>query len=150
MKITIATFLLALFSAVAGFGYVQHLKREAAELRADQAEQQLVDAKRTIDQLHERETRLNALRQQAEAVQADLQRFLSNRETEIRRLQRENQELRDWADRPLPEPVARLRRRPALTGADAYRQHLSDAEPLHAAGGGTGDQRRPEPGGGTH
>lgn len=139
----------AFIVAAAGYAYLQRVERQAAEQRADQAAQQLADAKATIAQLHSREAQLEALRRQAAAAAADLERALSTRETEIRRLQRENEDLRHWAALSLPEPVARLRRRPALTGADAYRQYLSDAEPLHAAGGGTGDQRRPAPGGGT-
>ncbi|MEE9705701.1 Rz-like lysis system protein LysB [Aeromonas veronii] len=43
----------------------------------------------------------------------------------IKRLKRENAELKEWADRPLPDAVIRLLQRPAITGAADYQTHLS-------------------------
>lgn len=53
----------------------------------------------------------------------------------IKRLKRENAELRTWADSPLPDPVIRLLKRPAITGAADYQAHLSGPDPLPAAAG---------------
>lgn len=53
----------------------------------------------------------------------------------IKRLKRENAELRTWADRPLPDPVIRLLQRPAITSAADYQAHLSGPDPLPAASG---------------
>jgi len=132
------------FAALAGIAYVQHLRLEAADSRAAQAERQLLTAEDTIEQLRDSQQRIAELYREAATAQANLERAASRRESEIRRLQRENQKLREWADLPLPDDVIRMRQRPALIGADDYRQYLSDAEPLHAAGGEPGDQRRPE------
>lgn len=41
-----------------------------------------------------------------------------------------------WADQPLPAAARRLHQRPALTGADSYRQWLSDRHPLQPGSGG--------------
>lgn len=66
--------------------------------------------------------------------QDQLRQGLAKREQTIEALKRENEDLRNWADQPLPELARRLRERPALTGADAYRQWLSGRGALHPAG----------------
>lgn len=66
--------------------------------------------------------------------QDQLRQGLAKRELTIEALKRENAELRDWAGQPLPDAARRLRERPTLTGADAYRQWLSGRGALHSAG----------------
>ncbi|WP_346209284.1 Rz-like lysis system protein LysB [Aeromonas salmonicida] len=66
----------------------------------------------------------------------ELSMTAATRADTIKRLKRENAELKAWADRPLPDPVIRLLQRPALTGAADYQAHLSGPEPLPAAAGG--------------
>jgi len=70
--------------------------------------------------------------------QDQLRQGLANRERTIEALKRENSELRIWADQPLPDAARRLRGRPALTGADAYRQWLSGRGAVPPAGDATG------------
>ena len=68
-------------------------------------------------------------------TQQDLLRHgLAKREQTIEELKRENSQLRDWADQLLPDAARRLRERPALTGADAYRQWLSGRSAVPPAG----------------
>ena len=62
------------------------------------------------------------LRQQV----ASADQLLAQRNSQIKRLYRENETLRRWADTPLPDDIVRLRRRPAITGAANYRQWLSE------------------------
>ena len=69
--------------------------------------------------------------------QDQLRQGLANRERTIEALKRENTELRDWAAKPLPAAARRLRERPALAGADAYRQWLSGRSAVPSAGDGT-------------
>ncbi|EOD2632469.1 Rz-like lysis system protein LysB [Escherichia coli] len=59
----------------------------------------------------------------AEAEQTSV--LLRQRQRRIEELKRENEDLRHWADTPLPADIIRLRERPALTGGAAYRQWLS-------------------------
>lgn len=66
------------------------------------------------------------LRQQV----ASADQLLAQRNSQIKRLYRENATLRHWADTPLPDDIIRLRRRPALTGAADYRQWLSEGHGL--------------------
>lgn len=63
----------------------------------------------------------------------DLTITAATRADTIKRLKRENAELKEWADRPLPDPVIRLLQRPAITGAADYQAHLSGADPMPAA-----------------
>lgn len=62
---------------------------------------------------------------QLRSLHDQLRQGLARREQQIEVLKRENSALRDWAAQPLPDAARRLRERPALTGADAYRQWLS-------------------------
>lgn len=61
----------------------------------------------------------------------DLRRELDVRKQQIKELKRENAELRDWATAQLPVTARRLRQRPAITGAAAYRDWLSGRNALH-------------------
>lgn len=116
-------------------------RTNAAEARADLAEQQLAESlqreaqnKVVINALwanaRRQETQRRALAQQ----QTDLARTASNRLITIEELQRENATLRAWADTRLPDAVSWMRKRPAVTGAAAYHQSVRDAEPLHPPG----------------
>ena len=62
-------------------------------------------------------------------------RLLRDRQRTIEELKRENEDLRRWADSPLPDPVVRLRQRPALAGGESYREWLSQNHPLPAGPG---------------
>ena len=67
--------------------------------------------------------------------------LLAARTRTIERLKHENQKLRDWADTPLPDDIVRLRDRPALTGATAYRDWLSSSNSLPTASDSAAEQR---------
>ena len=69
----------------------------------------------------------------AEAEQTSTQ--LRQRQRRIEELKRENEDLRHWADTPLPADIIRLRKRPALTGGMAYRQWLSASDAVSAGSG---------------
>jgi LysB family phage lysis regulatory protein len=100
----------------------------------DEAGRNLATANSLRDTLQqERETQASL-----RAQQDQLRQGLANRERTIEALKRENSELRIWADQPLPDAARRLRERPALTGADAYRQWLSGRGAVPPAGDGTG------------
>nr|WP_289110952.1 Rz-like lysis system protein LysB [uncultured Halomonas sp.] len=114
-------------------------RTHAAEARAELAEQQLTQAHQREaqqqviinalwDNARRQETQRRALAQQ----QATLTRTAANRLATIEELHRENAELRAWAGSRLPDAVIRMRRRPAVTGADAYYQSVRDPQPLHA------------------
>ncbi|MFG0835496.1 Rz-like lysis system protein LysB [Aeromonas bivalvium] len=123
-------------SAATAQGQVSTLKTDlkAANDKATEAERREKTKDGAIDTL------TGELDAQATAA-ATLQRQLGDltitaatRADTIKRLKRENAELKEWADRPLPDPVVRLLQRPALTGAADYQAHLSGADPLPTAG----------------
>lgn len=58
--------------------------------------------------------------------------LLRQRQCRIEELKNENQALRQWADTLLPADISRLRERPALNGGAAYREWLSQSDPLPA------------------
>ena len=61
--------------------------------------------------------------------------LLRQRQRRIEELKRENEDLRRWADTPLPADIIRLRERPTLTGGAAYRQWLSAGDAVSAGSG---------------
>ncbi|EBJ8372316.1 LysB family phage lysis regulatory protein, partial [Salmonella enterica] len=67
------------------------------------------------------QTRLYAAAEQTTAL-------LRSRQRRIEELKRENENLRRWADTPLPADIIRLRERPALAGGAAYREWLSQSD----------------------
>ncbi|HBX2647328.1 TPA: LysB family phage lysis regulatory protein [Klebsiella pneumoniae] len=54
--------------------------------------------------------------------------LLRGRQRRIEDLKRENEDLRRWADAPLPADIIRMRERPALAGGAAYREWLSQGD----------------------
>lgn len=82
---------------------------------------------------------------QLERKQEDFRNALDQRTFDFEKLKNENPEIRSWADTLLPDPVARLRERPALTGSAAYAEHLRTRDAVQPAGGGAALSGRPEP-----
>ena len=106
------------------------LAKSAAKTAREDADRNLATATTLTATLkHERENQ-STLR----AQQDQLRQALAKRARTIKELKLENDELRDWAAQPLPDAARRLRERPALTGAAAYRDWLSGRGAVPAAG----------------
>lgn len=143
--------LLALVVALAGWGWSARSAAKAegkvSTLQSDlkTANDKAVEAERrektkdgAIDTLN---SELDAQATAAATLQrqlGDLTITAATRADTIKRLKRENAELRTWADSPLPDPVVRLLQRPAITGAADYQAHLSGSDPMPAATGQPG------------
>lgn len=106
------------------------LAKAAAKTARDDADRNLETAKTLTATLKQERDAQSLLRSQ----QDQLRQGLAKRERTIEVLKRENDEFRKWADQPLPDAARRLRERPALTGADAYRDWLSGRDAMRAAG----------------
>lgn len=135
---------LALLAALALLVWSQELRITVAEQKTDLTEKDLKatrgDAERNLataislrDTLQQERNAQATLRTQ----QDQLRQGLAKREQTIEALKRENSELRLWAGQLLPDAARRLRERPALTGADAYRQWLSGRGAVQPAGNGS-------------
>lgn len=105
------------------------LAKAAAKTAREDADRNLATANTLTDTLKQERDAQNLLRSQ----QDQLRLGLAKRERTIEELKRENDELRNWADQPLPDAARRLRERPALTGAAAYRDWLSGRAAVRAA-----------------
>lgn len=95
--------------------------QDAAKTARDDADRNLKTANTLADTLKQERDNQGALRTQQDL----LRQGLAKRERTIEELKRENSELRDWATQLLPDAARRLRERPAITGAAAYRDWLS-------------------------
>lgn len=106
------------------------LAKAAAKTAREDADRNLATVNTLTDTLNQERDAQSLLRSQ----QDQLRLGLAKRERTIEELKRENDELRNWADQPLPDAARRLRERPALTGAAAYRDWLSGRGAVRAAG----------------
>ena len=136
---------IALLGALVLLIWGQQQRINVADQRADQATEKAKTAREDADRnLATANTLTITLKQERDAQatlrtqQDQLRQGLAKRELTIEVLKRENAELRDWAAQPLPDAARRLRERPALTGADAYRQWLSGRSAVPPASDGTG------------
>lgn len=110
--------------------------QESAQRLEEQRDRAQGDADRNLANTTELIATLTAVRDgQAKllTLQGELRTGLAKREQQIEDLKHEIKELQEWADRPLPDAARRLRQRPAITGADAYRQWLSSSSAVHPA-----------------
>lgn len=110
-------------------GNTELAKAAAKAARAD-ADRNLTTANTLTNALKQERDAQSALRTQ----QDQLRQGLAKRERTIEELKLENAELRTWATQPLPDVARWLRERPALTGADAYRQWMSGRGAVPVAG----------------
>lgn len=131
----------ALLMALALLLWTQSLRLAVAQGRADMALQALAAARTEAERTAAEVAGLRDVLRDERAsqvglrlMQNDLRTALAARQRQLETLTRENTALRHWADQPLPDAAARLRQRPALTGADAYRDWLSGRDPLHPTG----------------
>lgn len=120
--------------AVAALGYYQvtqlRLQRadaavalagEERDRAVEQRDQMIGQAARLATQLDTERAAQQLLRETHDQLRAAAR----HRQLQIEELKRENEELRRWADQPLPAAARRLRERPAIVGTGAYREHLS-------------------------
>lgn len=137
--------LLALVAALALLIWHQQTRIDAAQSSKELAVERAEQAEQTAAQHQANAATLAATLSTERTAQTTLQNqiatlrtALATRQRDIEELKRENQELRDWADQPLPAAARRLRERPALAGADAYRDWLSRRDAVRAASDGAG------------
>jgi LysB family phage lysis regulatory protein len=131
----------ALLAALALLLWGQQQRIGAADGRAALSAEQARHSQLAAATAQANAARLQGLLADERQAQADL-RHLHNqlraglvaRNQQIEELKRENQELRRWADQLLPAAARRLRQRPALSGAAAYRDWLSGRGAVPAAG----------------
>ena len=105
----------------------QTISTQADELRSKsqalaKSNSQLISLSILTETNNREQARLYADAEQTSAL-------LRQRQHRIEELKRENEDLRRWADTPLPADIIRLRERPTLTGGAAYRQWLSRVTP---------------------
>lgn len=113
------------------------IERQASSALA----QQLATTQATATQLNSTLEIERAAKMAVLKLHSQLRTDLNARERQIEDLKRENKALQDWADQPLPDAARRLRERPAITGADAYRKWLSGSGAVHPPGNIASQQR---------
>lgn len=125
------------FGALAIYGIVQQRDRAQAAVR--QATEQRDQFARQADTLATELAAERTAQARLRTTQDTLRAELARRHSQIEDLKHENQELRDWAAQPLPAAARRLRERPPLDSADAYRDWLSGRGAVPSAGDRTNE-----------
>ena len=135
---------LALLATLALLLWTQQLRSQAETARAERDGQALQQARERIERQAQTITQLDQALQaertaqaQLRTLQAQLRQGLAQRERTLKELTHADPDLRTWSALPLPAAARRLRERPALSGADAYRDWLSRSGAVPAAGDGT-------------
>ncbi len=113
--------------------YAQGLRIDQANQKREAAEDQVTQLTGERDQLADTLTKQRAAQVQLQTAQTDLRREIDVRKRRIQELEDENADLKAWSSQPLPAAARRLRQRPVLTGAAAYREWLSGGNALPAA-----------------
>jgi len=119
--------------------YVQYNGLKVAQDRIRQVEQESRDRADTIKTLMETATRNRRAAARLQGDRNSIAATLTERENLIANLLQDNPQVRTWFDAPLPDAIARLRERPAATGASAYAERLPGGDALPATGSGTQD-----------
>lgn len=140
MGTIIGAALVAGLLAVAAWFYIDSLRSELDLVNQElsHAQQEILDRDSVIHQLRDQERKNDLARAHLEGQRTSIQDLLNTRELQIRNLQRENDEYRNWAALAVPNPVARMRDHEALTGAAAYRERMSQGTSVPPAGGESG------------
>lgn len=118
-------------AAIVGNAWLNKMQRLATanQQLQDKADgYQLLIGRLAADLAAERESHAQLQRTQTSLAAASAQRAAT-----IRKLEHENQALKNWAAVELPAAVQCLRNRPAIRSADAYAAWLSSGDPLPAA-----------------
>lgn len=136
---------LALLAALALLLWTQQLRSQAETARAERDDQALQQARERIERQAQTITQLDKALQaertaqaQLRTLQTQLRQGLAQRERTLKELTHADPDLRTWSALPLPAAARRLRERPALSGADAYRDWLSRSGAVQPTGDGTG------------
>lgn len=84
---------------------------------------------------------LRLAQQSMQIAQADVRRQHATSQLQKQEIRRNDPDFDSWGAQPLPDAARRLHERPALTGADAYRDWLSRRNALQPATVGAAEQR---------
>jgi LysB family phage lysis regulatory protein len=123
--------------------YANHYKVLAAENQGKASqlqeklrstEQQLAGQSKVLAAYREQSQKNAELAAEQQSVVASLSNEATVRRQRVRQLESENEQIKRWADTLLPDGVARMRVRRAITGAKAYYQWLSEGNSVRSAG----------------
>jgi LysB family phage lysis regulatory protein len=135
MEVIVKSLISALFVGALGLViYVQYNGLQEAQGRIKDAEQATRDRDGTIKTLKATADQDKKAAAKLQGDRNSIAATLTERENLIENLQHENTTIRGWADAPLPDAIARLRERPAATGAAAYSERLPGGDALPVAG----------------
>lgn len=124
----------AISSIVVTTMWLQFKRIDDLNSLVDMHEKTYAELQLSIDTMAEANRHNNEVFAKVLLSQQQIQQNLSARQNEIRRLQTHVEEIRAWADTTLPFDIVRLRKRPAITGADGFSASMSTSDTLHIDG----------------
>ncbi len=150
---TIVTWLGIALLVAAVLIYANHYKVLAVESQGkvsqlreklESTERDLAGQSRVLAAYREQSQKNAELAAEQQLLVTSLSSEASVRRQRVRQLESENEQIKRWADTLLPDGVARMRMRPAITGAKAYYQWLSEDNSVRPAGNQSSVQQGPE------
>jgi phage lysis regulatory protein, LysB family len=133
-KLTVGLLLVSVVSVALLTSRIQTLNARNA-LVAEQRNQALAKAKTQqaiIGAMADHSMKTQAAQSQLRGQIATVAGLNYRHEQTIRTLEQANETLKIWSNTRLPDPVIRMRQRPAITGSAAYRDWLSERDTLSA------------------
>lgn len=129
-----------IISALSGYSYTLMLKNDALKAHAVTLTAEITAHKTKVKT---QQAQIQALTKNAaynQKLQVGLIEKISSTKNEInqhqiiiRRLERENAEVKAWANNAMPNSIAIMRRRPTITGSGDYQKWLSERNKMHPA-----------------
>lgn len=146
-KLTIALLLVSVVSVALLTSRIQTLnaRNALATEQRDHALAQVKTQQAIIGAMADHSMQIQAAHSQMRAQIATVAGLNYRHEQTIRTLEQANETLKNWSNSPLPDPVVRLRQRPAITGSANYRDWLSERDALSTAADPAAYEWRPAP-----
>lgn len=109
---------------VLGMLWGSYQRFQVQKIHLERTEELLLQQKKVVDAFEQEFDKLQQRVSSLLALQAGVRADLVTRQNEIKRLQSDVKEIREWATVDLPSDISRLRERPTISGADAYRKFM--------------------------
>ena len=126
--------------SLAGLMFVHHQTKQALQLEQQHNQQLTGQLEVAASDIASRDELLSRYRRQSlknaeltisqQQTITSINNQLQNSALQLRKLEQDNEAIRQWAGTRLPEPVMRLLQRPAISGAAGYRKWLSSRDTM--------------------
>lgn len=110
-------------------------QRAAVQAQLEQAQTDIAGRDQLLERYRQRSNANAEMAAGQVQTITDINNQLANQRQQMKQLERDNEQLRNWSDNRMPDPVIRMReRKQGITGAAGYRDWLSTRHAVPATG----------------